>query len=167
MSEKKEQQPQQSGKATDFKTVATNRKASHDYFLLEKIEAGIALMGCEVKSIREGLVSLNEAYADVSNGEVWLHSLHIQPYQHSRNETYQPARQRRLLLHKEQIARLFAKVTVKGHSLIPVRVYLTRGKVKVELALAKGKNVIDKRETLKRKTSDREARRAVANRGKD
>ncbi len=164
MSEKNEQP---TGKDTDFKTVATNRKASHDYFLLEKIEAGIALMGCEVKSVRAGLVSLNEAYADVSNGEVWLHSLHIQPYAHSRNDTYQPARPRRLLLHKEQIARLFAKVTVKGHSLIPVRVYLTRGKVKVELSLAKGKNVADKRDTLRKKTSDREARRAIASRGKD
>ena len=160
------EKPQQTGKDTDFKTIATNRKASHDYFLLEKIEAGIALMGCEVKSVRAGLVSLNEAYADVKNNEVWLHSLHIQPYQHSRNDTYQPARPRRLLLHKEQINRLFAKVTVKGHSLIPVRVYLTRGKVKIELALAKGKNVVDKRDTLRKKTSDREARRAIASRGK-
>lgn len=148
-------------KDTDFKTIATNRKASHDYFLLEKIEAGIALMGCEVKAIRAGLVSLNEAYADVSNNEVWIHSLHIQPYEHSRNETYQPARPRRLLLHYEQICRLHAKVAVKGHALIPVRIYLTRGKVKVELALAKGKNVIDKRDTLRKKESDREARRAV------
>lgn len=162
MSEKNKPAP--SGKETDFKTVATNRKASHDYFLLEKIEAGIALMGCEVKSVREGLVSLNEAYADVKNHEVWLHSLHIQPYQHSRNDTYQPARPRRLLLHREQIARLFAKVTVKGHSLIPTRVYLTRGKVKVELALAKGKNTVDKRDTLRKKTSDREARRAMSGR---
>lgn len=162
MSEKNKPAPP--GKETDFKTVATNRKASHDYFLLEKIEAGIALMGCEVKSVREGLVSLNEAYADVKNHEVWLHSLHIQPYQHSRNDTYQPARPRRLLLHREQIARLFAKVTVKGHSLIPTRVYLTRGKVKVELALAKGKNTVDKRDTLRKKTSDREARRAMSGR---
>jgi SsrA-binding protein len=161
------EQPQQTGKDTDFKTIASNRKASHDYFLLEKIEAGIALMGCEVKSVRAGLVSLNEAYADVKDSEVWLHSLHIQPYPHSRNETYQPARARRLLLHREQISRLFAKVTVKGHSLIPIRVYLTRGKVKIELALAKGKNVVDKRDTLRKKTSDREAKRAISNRGKD
>ena len=160
-------QPEKSPKDTDFKTVASNRRASHDYFLLEKIEAGIALMGCEVKSVRAGLVSLNEAYANVAKDEVWLHSLHIQPYQHSRNETYQPARPRRLLLHREQISRLFGKVTVKGHSLIPVRVYLTRGKVKVELALAKGKNVVDKRDTLRKKTSDREARRAISSRGKD
>lgn len=166
MSGKNEQQ-QQSGKDTDFKTVATNRKASHDYFLLEKIEAGIALMGCEVKAVRAGLVSLNEAYADVQNGEVWLHSLHIQPYEHSRNDTYQPARPRRLLLHKEQIVRLWSKTTVKGHALIPVRVYLTRGKVKVELALAKGKQVVDKRDTIKKQTSEREARRAIASRGRD
>ena len=161
------QKPEQTGKETDFKTVASNRKASHDYFLLEKIEAGISLMGCEVKSIRAGLVSLNEAYANVEKNEVWLHSLHIQPYPHSRNETYQPARPRRLLLHREQISRLFGKVTVKGHALIPVRVYLTRGNVKIELALAKGKDVGDKRESLKKKTSDREARRAISSRGKD
>ena len=160
-------QAEQTGKDTDFKTVATNRKASHDYFLLEKIEAGVALMGCEVKSVRAGLVSLNEAYANVEKNEVWLHSLHIQPYAHSRNETYQPARPRRLLLHREQISRLFGKVTVKGHSLIPVRVYLTRGKVKIELALAKGKDVADKRDTLRKKASDREAQRAISNRGKD
>lgn len=166
MSGTKEQQ-QPSGRDTDFKTVATNRKASHDYFLLEKIEAGIALMGCEVKAVRAGLVSLNEAYADVQNGEVWLHSLHIQPYEHSRNDTYQPARPRRLLLHKEQIVRLWSKTTVKGHALIPVRVYLTRGKVKVELALAKGKQVVDKRDTIKKQTSEREARRAIASRGRD
>jgi len=163
----KKEQPQQSGKETDFKTVASNRKASHDYFLLEKVEAGIALMGCEVKSVRAGLVSLNEAFADIQNGEAWIHSLHIQPYEHSRNETYQPARPRRLLLHKEQIIRLWSKTTVKGHSLIPTRVYLTRGKVKVELALAKGKNVVDKRDTLRKKTSEREARRAIASRGRD
>lgn len=159
-------EPEKSSKDTDFKTIASNRKASHDYFLLEKIEAGIALMGCEVKAIRASLVSLNEAYADISNNEVWIHSLHIQPYEHARNDTYQPARPRRLLLHREQIARLHGKVAVKGHSLIPLRIYLTRGKVKVELALAKGKNVVDKRDSIRQKDSDREARRAVAARAR-
>ncbi len=166
MSEKNPK-PAATGKETDFKTIATNRKASHDYFLLEKMEAGIELMGCEVKSIRAALVSLNEAYASVENGQAWIHSLHIQPYEHSRNDTYQPARPRRLLLHKAQIARLWAKTTVKGHSLIPIRVYLTHGKVKIELALAKGKDTLDKRDSLRKKTSDREARRAISNRGKD
>ena len=159
-------EPEKSAKDTDFKTIATNRKASHDYFLLEKIEAGIALMGCEVKAIRAGLVSLNEAYADVGNEGVWIHSLHIQPYEYARSDTYQPARPRRLLLHREQIGRLHGKVAVKGHSLIPVRIYLTRGKVKVELALAKGKNVVDKRDSIRKKDSDREARRAISARAK-
>lgn len=167
MSKKQEQQPQQTGKETDFKTVASNRKASHDYFLLEKIEAGIELLGCEVKSIRASLVSLNEAYAVIENNQAWIHSLHIQPYPHSRNETYQPARPRRLLLHREQIARLFAKTTIKGHTLLPIRIYLTRGKVKVELALAKGKESVDKRDSLKKKDSEREAKRAIASRGRD
>lgn len=159
--------PEPSGKESDFKTVATNRRATHDYFVLEKIEAGIVLLGCEVKSIRAGEVSLHEAYAEVAEGAAWIHNLHIQPYQHSRNETYEPARQRRLLLHKAEIFRLFGQTRVEGNTLIPLRVYLTRGKVKIELALARGKNTIDKRETLKRKTSEREVRRTIAARGRD
>ena len=160
--DKQPSKPQASGKDTDFKTIATNRRASHDWFILEKVEAGIELAGCEVKSVRDGGVSLNEAFADVSNGEAWIHGLHIQPYQHSRNEDYTPARDRKLLLHKAEIMRLLGKTQVKGFSLIPLRVYLTRGRVKIELALAKGKNVVDKRDTLRRKESERDARRAMS-----
>jgi SsrA-binding protein len=158
--------PPPTGKDSDFKTIASNRKASHDYFIVEKVEAGIELMGCEVKSIRAGEVSLNEAYALVRDGQVWIESLHIQPYQHSRNEDYQPARPRRLLLHKAEIFRLYGQTQVQGNTLIPLRIYLTRGKVKVELGLARGKNVVDKRESLKRKDSEREARRAISSRGR-
>jgi SsrA-binding protein len=143
-------------------TLASNRRASHDYFFLEKFEAGLQLSGAEVKSVKDGRVSLQEAYAQVENGQAWLHGLHVQPYEHSRQPDYQPARARRLLMHRGEIDRLLIETSQKGHALIPLRVYIKRGWIKVELALAKGKQTVDKRETLKRKEADREAARAIS-----
>lgn len=146
--------------------LATNRKALHHYFILEKIEAGIELRGPEVKSIREGRVSLDEAFADIHNGEVMLRDLHIQPYRHARADELDPVRPRRLLLHKNEIFRLLGQVQIKGHTLIPLRLYLKQGLVKVEIGLARGKEFADKREALKRKQADREIARATSRRGR-
>jgi SsrA-binding protein len=155
-----DQKPRGSGQ------LATNRKALHHYFILEKIEAGIELRGPEVKSIRDGRVSLDEAFADIHNGEIVLRDLHIQPYVHARAAELDPVRPRRLLLHKNEIFRLLGQVQIKGHTLIPLRLYLKHGLVKVEIGLARGKEFADKRETLKRKEHNREMARVVAHRVK-
>lgn len=143
-------------------TLASNRKASFQYHLLEKFEAGIELLGPEVKSVREGRVSLNESFARVDRGQVFLHGMHILPYSHSRVETHDPVRPRRLLLHRNEINRLAGQVAEKGRTLVPVRLYLKRGFIKLELALGKGKELVDKRETIKRRTSERETARVLA-----
>ncbi len=143
-------------------TLASNRRASHDYFFLEKFEAGVELSGAEVKSVKDCRVSLQEAYAQVERGQAWIHGLHIQPYEHSRQPDYQPARARRLLMHRAEIDRLLGEVSQKGLTLIPIRLYIKRGWIKLELALAKGKQTVDKRETLRRKEADREAARAMS-----
>jgi SsrA-binding protein len=148
-----------------FKVLASNRKASHDYYILEKLEAGIELRGAEVKSIRAGHLSLNEGYALVENGQLMLYGLHVQPYSHGRLAEQDPDRPKRLLVHKAEVARLVGQTAVKGHTLLPLKVYLTHGLVKVELGLGKGKLTVDKRETLREKTADREARRAMSGRG--
>jgi SsrA-binding protein len=144
------------------KTIASNRKASFDYQLLEKIEAGIELRGSEVKSIRGGFVSLNESFARIDGEQIYIHGMHVQPYTHSPVESHEPARTRRLLLHRNEITRLVGQVTEKGKTLVPVRLYLKRGFIKIELALGKGKQLIDKRETIKQRTSDRETARTIA-----
>ncbi len=148
------------------KVVATNRRARHDYFVLETLEAGIALRGTEVKSVRAGEVSLAESFADIENGQVILRDLHIQPYRCGNVHNHEPKRPRRLLLHAREIARLHGLCTVKGHALIPLDLHLRRGIVKVELGICKGKHFEDKRETLRRREADREARRAIAERGR-
>ena len=153
-------------KSAASKTVATHRKALRDYFVLERLEAGIELRGPEVKSIRDGRCSIGESYARVENGEVLLLNFHIQPYEYSRAEGYNPVRPRRLLLHRKEIDNVFGQVAVKGRTLVPLRVYLKKGLIKVELALCKGKQAEDKRESLRRKTADREAERAMAARSK-
>jgi len=144
------------------KTVATHRKAFRDYHVLERFEAGIELRGAEVKSIREGRFSLTESHAMVDGGQVMLLGLHVQPYGCSRVEEHDPLRPKRLLLHRREIDRLAGQIAVKGHALIPLRVYFKQGRVKIELALGKGKQSEDKRETLKRRTAEREAERAIA-----
>jgi SsrA-binding protein len=153
-------------RAAAQKQLATNRKALRDYIILDKIEAGIELLGAEVKSIRDGRVSLNESFADIEKGQVYLRDLNVLAYAHSRVDEHDPVRPKRLLLHKSEINRLLGQVSIKGHTIIPLRLYLKHGRVKVELALAKGKHFEDKRETIKRKTADRETAREIANRGK-
>ncbi|MCS6771685.1 MAG: SsrA-binding protein SmpB [Kiritimatiellae bacterium] len=148
--------------SSGVKILATNRKARHHYHILENIEAGIELRGSEVKSIRAGEVSLQEGYATVENGEVYLHGVRIQPYSHARAADQDPDRPRRLLLHRSQINRLLGLTAIKGHTLLPLDLHLRNGRIKVELGLARGKQLVDKRETLKRREADREARRAMA-----
>jgi len=144
------------------KTLASNRKASFNFHLLEKVEAGIELRGPEVKSIRDSLVSLNESFARIEGDQIYVYGMHVQPYSHSPVETHEPVRPRRLLLHRNEITRLIGQVTEKGKTLVPVRLYLKRGFIKLELALGKGKQLIDKRETIKRRTSERETARTIA-----
>lgn len=142
--------------------VATNRKALRDYNVLEKFEAGISLAGTEVKSLRAGTVSLDEGFARVENGEVYLYDIHIAPYEQGNIHNREPKRRRKLLLHKHEIRRLFGKVILKGLTLIPLRIYFTqRGIVKVEIALCRGKKLVDRREELKRRAMEREDRQAL------
>jgi SsrA-binding protein len=147
--------------ASGDRDAAQNRRASHEYFLLEKFEAGIVLTGTEVKSIRSAHVNLRDAYAIVKNNEVWLLNAHINPYSHGSYSNHEALRTRKLLMHKEQIRKLIGKTTIKGQTLIPTRMYFRNGRVKVEFALAKGKQNWDKRETERRRDADKEARAAV------
>lgn len=141
--------------------VATNRKALHNYIILEKFEAGIELAGTEVKSLRAAKISLDEGYAKVENGEVFLHNVHIAPYEQGNIFNRDPERKRKLLLHRHEIKRLFGKTTLRGLTLIPLRIHFNkRGLAKVELALCRGKKLIDRRETLKRRALEREDRQA-------
>jgi SsrA-binding protein len=141
--------------------VATNRKARHEYTILDTWEAGIALAGPEVKSLREGKVSFKDSFARIERGEVWLHSLHISPYDPAGRWNQDPERPRKLLLHAHEIRRLIGKVEEKGLTLIPLELYFRGGRLKVTLALARGKQLHDKRETLRQRTQEREARRAM------
>lgn len=143
--------------------MATNRKARRDYLILDKLEAGIELRGTEVKSIRQGHVRIDEAYVDIDKGQAELLQMTVQPYDHGNVFNHTPTRPRRLLLHKKEITRLQSNIQEKGLTLIPLKVYLKNGKVKVEIALGKGKDAADKRETLKKKSADLEARRAMRN----
>ncbi len=139
------------------KIVCQNKKARHDYFIDEVIEAGIVLLGPEVKSLREGRASLVDSYARVKKGEVFLYNMHITAYPHAHHVPVNPIRSRKLLLNKREIKRLIGKTEEKGYTLIPTRVYFSRGLAKVELALAKGKRKYDKRRALKEKELKREA----------
>jgi SsrA-binding protein len=143
---------------------ATNKKALHDYFILEKLEAGLVLLGTEVKSIRESRVNLKESYAAVKGGEAYLLNCHISPYSHGNRENPDPVRPRKLLLHQKEIRKLIGKTQERGLTLVPLRVYLRRGKIKVELGVARGKKLHDKRETERKKEMDREARIAARQR---
>lgn len=136
-----------------------NRRARHEFHILESMEAGIALTGTEIKSIRQGGISLNEAYARVRDGEVWLLGMHVPPYKQGSFSNVEPARPRKLLLHKEQIVRLGARAAEKGLTIVPLRLYFTRGKAKVEIGLAKGKKIWDKREAVAKRDVEREIAR--------
>jgi SsrA-binding protein len=151
-------------KHTGEKVFATNKKAFHDYFIMEKYEAGISLLGTEVKAIREGRLNLKDSYALVQAGEAFLFNCHISPYSHGNRENHEPTRTRKLLLHQKEIKKLIGKTQEKGLTLVPLRVYLKRGKIKIELGVARGKKRIDKRETERRKEADREARAAMKHR---
>ncbi len=139
-----------------------NRDALRDYEILDKLEAGIELMGTEVKSVRAGSVSLKGAFARVLNGELFLLNMNISPYEQGNIHNHEPTRERRLLVHKRELLRLKASIEQKGHSIVPISVYFKGSRVKVELGVGRGKTRHDKRETIKRKTADREAARAVA-----
>jgi SsrA-binding protein len=141
--------------------VARNRKARHEFDILETLEAGMELRGPEVKSIRAGHVSFQDAFARVDRGEVWLHSLHISPYEQANRANSDPVRPRRLLLNRREIRHLAAKVDEKGLTIVPLEIYFSRGYAKVTLGVARGRKLHDKRESLKRREQEREAQRAV------
>ena len=141
------------------KIIATNRKAYHDYFIQETYEAGISLLGTEVKSLREGRANLKESYALIKDGEAFLLNCHISPYSHGNIQNHEPSRTRKLLLHKKEIDRLWGNISQKGFTLIPLKIYFKRGKAKVELGLGKGKRQYEKRATIKEKEARREIER--------
>jgi len=147
-----------------IKVITENRKARHDYHILDTIEAGIALRGTEVKSLRVGKVNIRDSFARVKDGEVWLHGMHISPYDHGNIHNHEPLRERKLLLHKREIRRLIGKSKEQGLTLVPLRLYFKNGKAKVELAVAKGKKLYDKREALARKDEARKIERALKDR---
>jgi SsrA-binding protein len=144
--------------------IAENRKAFHDFHLLETFEAGIALLGTEVKAVREGRVNLRDSFARVEDGEVFLYNVNISPYSHRGYADHEPLRRRKLLLHREEIRKLIGKTVERGMTLVPVRMYFKNGRVKVAVSLAKGKKEYDKRETIKRREVDRETRAAIKGR---
>ncbi|MDX9917268.1 MAG: SsrA-binding protein SmpB [Gudongella sp.] len=137
------------------KIIATNRKARHEFFIEDTIETGIVLKGTEVKSIRLGRVNIKEAFASIDEGEVYINGMHISPYEHGNIYNVDPLRKRKLLLHRREIRKLIGETKQKGYTLIPLSLYLKDGKVKIELALAKGKKLYDKRDTLAKKDAER------------
>ena len=144
-----------------IKVIATNKKAFHDYFILEKLEAGIVLVGTEVKSLREGKANLKDSYAQVKGGEVVLLNCYISPYRHGNINNHEPTRDRKLLLHRREIKRLIGKTEQRGFTLVPLRIYFKGPIVKVELGLVKGKKLYDKRKELKEKAIEREVQSAL------
>lgn len=146
------------------RVLADNRKARHDFHLLETFEAGIVLLGTEVKAAREGRVNLRDSYGRIENGEVFLYGVHISPYSHRGYAHHEPTRPKKLLLHRAEIRKLIGKVVERGMTLVPVRMYLTRGRIKVAVSVARGKQAHDKRETIRRREIDRETRAAVKSR---
>jgi SsrA-binding protein len=145
----------------NIKVVSTNRKARFEYFLIETFEAGIALQGSEIKSVRAGQVSLTESYVQIDAQEAWLMSAHIAPYEQANRFNHDPLRPRRLLLHKKEIRQLWDSVRQKGMTIIPTRVYLKDGRAKVEIALARGKKSYDKRETIAKRDRERDSAREM------
>jgi SsrA-binding protein len=156
--------PDKSAREAAQKHIAENRKAFHDYHILETFEAGIALLGTEVKSIREGRVNLRDSYAQVNRGEIFVHNVHIQPYSHRGYAEHEPLRARKLLLHAHEIRKLIGKTVERGMTMVPLRLYFKNGRVKVALALAKGKQAHDKREAIKKREVERETRAAIRKR---
>lgn len=149
---------------TGRKLIAENRKARFNYFIEDTYEAGLVLVGTEVKALREGHVNLKDAYARIVNGEAWLHQMHISPYSHASYDNHDPLRTRKLLLHKREIEKLGGKINEAGRSLVPLDIYFRKGKVKLTLALVRGKRQYDKRETIRKRDEQRELERAVRDR---
>jgi SsrA-binding protein len=159
---------QQANKATEENgrvSVARNPRATHDYHVMDTMEAGIVLTGTEVKSLRQGKASIKEAFGVLRGGEVWLEGMHITPYEQGNRYNHEPVRSRKLLLHRREIERLIGSVEQKGFALVPLEVYFRKGHAKVTLALGKGKKTYDRREDLKRRIADREVARALRGRG--
>ena len=156
--------PEKTAREQARRIIAENRKARHDYHIIETWEAGVALLGTEVKAIREGRVNLRDSYARAENGELWMVNVHISPYSHTGYARHEELRQRKLLLHRHEIRKLAGRTVEKGLTLVPLELYFKNGRVKVSLALAKGKQAHDKRETIKRREVDRETRAAVKER---
>jgi SsrA-binding protein len=159
--EKKTQEPEREQR---IKMISVNRQAYHDYEVERTVEAGIALVGTEIKSIREGHVQLRGAYAFARKGEIWLENANIAMYEHGNRYNHEPTRSRKLLLHKREINQLLARVATKGLTLIPLKLYLKGGKAKIELGLCRGKKLFDKRETIKKRDTQREIERIVRGR---
>ena len=157
----KRSQPSKAG----VKTATLNRQAFHHYQIFEAFEAGMVLLGTEVKSIRASRVNLNDAYGIVKGGEVWLLNCHISPYKQGNRMNHEPLRTRKLLLHRREIRKLIGKTTQRGMTLIPLRIYFEKGRIKCEIALAKGKKLFDKREKERQKTLDRETRQVMKQQG--
>jgi SsrA-binding protein len=147
-----------------IKIIATNKKAYHDYFIDEVLEAGMVLLGTEVKSLRLGKANLKDAFCRIMGGELYVNNLHISPYEFGNRENHDPTRVRKLLVHRTELDKLTRKVEEKGLSLVPTKLYFKNGRVKIEIGVARGKKLHDKRETLKRKEADREMARAIRER---
>jgi len=145
----------------DVKSVATNRKALHDYFIEDTYEAGIALTGTEIKSVRAARVNLRDGFVQIKRGEAWLVNVHISPYDFGNRENHEPRRERRLLLHHQEIRKLQSKVAERGWTIVPLAMYLKGGRAKVEIALVRGKRLYDKRDAVAERDMDRELRRSV------
>ena len=156
--------PQKTERQKAEKVIAENRKARHDYHLLETFEAGIVLVGTEVKAIREGRVSLRDSFGRVEGREVFVHNMHISAYSHRGYSDHDPTRRRKLLLHKSEIRKLVGKTVERGMTLVPVRMYFKNGRVKLAISLAKGKKEHDRRETIRRREAERESRAAIKER---
>lgn len=152
--------------APSEKPIAENRKARHDYHLLDRVEAGLVLSGSEVKSLRQGGAQIQRAFADIREGELWLVGAHIAPYEQAAIENHDPDRDRKLLLHRREIDSLKGKVQERGFTLVPTRLYFKDGRAKVELALAKGKDVRDRRREISKRESDRQIERALKQRSR-
>jgi len=145
----------------EMKQVASNRKALHDYFIEDTYEAGIALTGTEIKSVRAARVNLRDGFVQIRNGEAWLLNVHISPYDFGNRENHEPRRERKLLLHRQELRRLYSKVAERGWTIVPLRMYLREGRAKLEIALVRGKRLYDKKDAIAERDADRELRRAV------
>ena len=149
-----------------MKVIATNRKARHDYHILDTYEAGVVLTGSEIKSVRAGRVNLRDSYVAVREGELWLLNCHIAPYDQASRLNHEPRRERKLLMHRRQIDRLARDVEEPGHTVVPLRVYLKNNRAKVEIALVRGKRQYDKRQAIAKRETDRQIRRALKDRAR-